>query len=49
MMMFFVERVRNKSTEKNPGSAKASIGNAAYVACLPLLCQGSEWLNSKSV
>ena len=21
------------------------LGNAAYVACLPLLCQGSEWLN----
>ena len=24
-------------------------GNAAYVACLLLLCQGSEWLNGKSV
>ena len=22
---------------------------AAYVACLPLICQGSEWLNGKSV
>ena len=25
------------------------LGNATYVACLPLLCQGSEWLNGKSV
>ena len=25
------------------------LGNAAYVACLPLLCQGSKWLNGKSV
>ena len=25
------------------------LGNAAYVACLTLLCQGSEWLNGKSV
>ena len=25
------------------------LDNAAYVACLPLLCQGSEWLNGKSV
>ena len=25
------------------------LGNAAYVACLPLLCQVSEWLNGKSV
>ena len=24
-------------------------GNATYVACLSLLCQGSEWLNGKSV
>ena len=24
-------------------------GNAAYVACLSLLCQGSEWFNGKSV
>ena len=24
------------------------LGNAAYVACLPLLCQGSKWLNGKS-
>ena len=25
------------------------LGNAAYVACLPLLCQRSKWLNGKSV
>ena len=25
------------------------LGNAAYVACLLLLCQGSEWLSGKSV
>ena len=25
------------------------LGNAAYVACLPHLCQGSKWLNGKSV
>ena len=28
---------------------KPPLGNAAYVACLPLLCQGSEWLNGKSI
>ena len=22
------------------------LGNATYVACLPLLCQGSKWLTS---
>ena len=77
-MMFLLQRVRNKSTEKNPGSSwdsnprpnasqmplrplaegqktsetgiwLRSLGNSAYVACLPLLCQGSEWLNGKSV
>ena len=26
-----------------------TLGNAAYVACLPLFCQGSKWLNGKSV
>ena len=25
------------------------LGNVAYVACLPLLCQGSKWLNGKSI
>ena len=25
------------------------LGNAAYASCLPLLCQGSKWLNDKSV
>ena len=25
------------------------LGNAAYVACLLLLCQGPKWLNGKSV
>ena len=25
------------------------LSNAAYVACLPLLCQGFKWLNKKSV
>ena len=30
-------------------SAEAPIGNAAYVACLPLFCQGSERLNGKNV
>jgi len=25
------------------------LGNAAYVACLPLLFQVSKWLNGKSV
>ena len=25
------------------------LGNASYVACLPLFCQGSKWLNDKSV
>ena len=25
------------------------LGNAAYVACLPLLCQGSKWLSGKSI
>ena len=26
-----------------------TVGNAAYVVCLPLLCQGSKWLNGDSV
>ena len=25
------------------------LGNAAYVACLPLLCHGSKWLNGKNI
>ena len=25
------------------------LGNAAYMACLPLLCQGSKWPNGKSI
>ena len=25
------------------------LGNAAYVACLPLLCQGFKWLSGKSI
>ena len=29
--------------------AEASKGYAAYVAYLPFLCQGSKWLNGKSV
>ena len=43
----FAKRVRNKSTEKNPGPALREgesvgiwlrpLGNVAYVACLPLL------------
>ena len=28
-------------------SAEASSGNAAYIACLLLLCQGSKWLSGK--
>ena len=25
------------------------LGNAAYVACFPLLCQGFKWLSGKSI
>ena len=35
--------------EKSVGIRLRPLGNAAYVACLPLLCQGSKWLNGKSV
>ena len=51
---FFLLRVRNKFTETIPGSRSVGIrlrspGNTAYLACLPLLCQGSKWLNGNSV
>ena len=31
------------------GIRLSPLGNAGYVACLLLLCQGSKWLNGKSV
>ena len=36
-------------TKAGCGIRLRPLGNAAYVACLPLLCQGSKWLNGKSV
>ena len=31
------------------GIRLSPLGNATYVACLPLLCQGSKWFNDKSI
>ena len=41
--------IANGSTRSSVGIRLRPLDNAAYVACLLLLCQGSKWLNGKSV
>ena len=56
LCFFFMLRVRNKSMHRKKsalttkplgplGEERRPLGFAAYVACLPLLRQVSEWVN----